>query len=289
MFLHTLFLFFLFHFQMTEFLPSSTITTHRDSTLFSTKLNRQIVLDIILPANVSPTTRLPVLFMNDGQDLERLNMKVVLEKQFSARKTPPFVLVAIHCGDRMQEYGVASQADYKKRGSKAGLYNAFILTELLPHIRQQYHTSLNPDKNIFCGFSLGGLSAFDMVWNNATVFGKVGVFSGSFWWRQRAYENAYSDEKDRIAHNLVKNNVGNKQLAAGMKFWLQTGTNDEQEDRNKNGIIDSIDDTLDLIKELEKKGFHQKIDIEYVEVVGGQHNQGTWSAVMPQFLDWAFN
>ena len=34
----------------------------------------------------------------------------------------------------------------------------------------------------------------------------------------------------------------------GLKFFFQCGNMDETMDRNKNGIIDSIDDTLDLIQ-----------------------------------------
>jgi enterochelin esterase-like enzyme len=55
-----------------------------------------------------------------------------------------------------------------------------------------------------------------------------------------------------------------------------------------NGIIDSIDDTVDLIKELENKGYNRPADIQYVEMVGGSHNVETWAEAMPKFLHWAF-
>ena len=257
----------------------------KDTTLFSKFLNRKIVLDIALPPDYGQDNhRYPILLMNDGQDLERLQMADILEYVYERQDIKRFILVAISCGDRMQEYGVASQPDYKKRGSKAGIYTKFIIEELLPYINDEYKISEKSTETVFCGFSLGGLSAFDIVWNHSDVFGKVGVFSGSFWWRQKAYTNKYSDENDRITHNLVKNS----DKKAGLKFWIQTGTDDEKQDRNKNGIIDSIDDATDLIGELEKKGYGKDTDIEYVEVDGGQHNQGTWSAVMPDFLKWAF-
>jgi enterochelin esterase-like enzyme len=89
-------------------------------------------------------------------------------------------------------------------------------------------------------------------------------------------------------HNLVRNVDDKDNSRKNLKFWIQTGTHDEKDDRNKNGIIDSIDDATDLITELEKKGFQRQRDIRYVEVVGGQHNQQTWSAIMPDFLEWAF-
>jgi enterochelin esterase-like enzyme len=260
-----------------------------DKSLISKYLKRDIRLDIILPPNyVTSTEHYKVLLMNDGQDLEQLQMVAVLDKMYALHKIEPIIMVAIHCGDRMQEYGTAAQADYKGRGSKAGQYTQFILIELLPHISKNYRTLSGSVNTAFCGFSLGGLSAFDIVWHNPQHFGKVGAFSASFWWRQKAYENQYSDELDRIMHNLVRNVDDKDNSRKNLKFWIQTGTHDEKYDRNKNGIIDSIDDATDLITELEKKGFQRQRDIRYVEVVGGQHNQQTWSAIMPDFLEWAF-
>ena len=82
--------------------------------------------------------------------------------------------------------------------------------------------------------------------------------------------------------------IRNGKLKPGLKFWFQTGTHDEQSDRNKNGVIDSIDDTLDLITELEKKGYRPVHDIQYLEIKGGKHTTGTWAEAMPHFLKWAF-
>jgi enterochelin esterase-like enzyme len=83
-------------------------------------------------------------------------------------------------------------------------------------------------------------------------------------------------------HVLVRNKEANE----GQKFWFECGTDDEKDDRNGNGIIDSIDDTQDLIKELEAKGYQQGKDISYYEIKDGQHNQKTWSEAMPVFLKW---
>jgi enterochelin esterase-like enzyme len=73
-----------------------------------------------------------------------------------------------------------------------------------------------------------------------------------------------------------------------MKFWFQTGTLDEADDRNGNGIIDSIDDTRDVIKALKNMGYQEGDDIKYVEVIGGEHNLPTWGRILPDFLQWAF-
>jgi len=71
-----------------------------------------------------------------------------------------------------------------------------------------------------------------------------------------------------------------------LKFWFKAGTEDESSDRTQNGIIDAIDDTLDLIFELEEKGYRRGPDIGYVEIAGGGHNQETWGKAMPEFLSW---
>ena len=130
---------------------------------------------------------------------------------------------------------------------------------------------------------MGGLSAFDIAWNHDHIFDVVGVFSGSFWWRKKDLKAGYTDA-DRILHAMIDESITKPDL----KFWLMTGTEDETSDRNGNGIIDSIDDTIDVIKSLVKKGYKRPDDIRYYEKVGGKHNPETWAAVMPAFLQWAF-
>ena len=249
----------------------------------STFLNRELIYDVVLPPNYENLSNLKVLYMNDGQDFNQLKIEQTLNNLYTKSAIQPLVFVGLHTNEnRLEEYGTASISDYKNRGNLAGLYQSFIVSELFPFIIANYKvSSLNID-NYFCGFSLGGLSAMDLVWGNPNYFSKVGVFSGSFWWRSKAYEDGYDDHNDRIMHVLVRNGDYN----VGQKFWLECGTNDEQDDRNNNGIIDSIDDTLDLIKELEAKGYKRGQDIEYVEIERGEHNQKTWSEAMPMFLKW---
>ena len=89
---------------------------------------------------------------------------------------------------------------------------------------------------------------------------------------------------DRILHKKVKNSV----FKPNLKFWFECGTEDETADRNNNGIIDAIDDTLDLIKELKHLGYSDEA-LKYVEIEGGRHNFETWRTVFPEFLEWAFS
>lgn len=252
-------------------------------TILSGLLERDVTCTLLMPEDNDIAAPLNLLLLNDGQEAGNLRLKETYEELLNANLITPALIVAIHAGeDRIQEYGTAGQPDYKKRGSKAGLYTQFIKTELLPFIKQVIGIA---DFNItaFAGFSLGGLSALDIAWNNPDLFDKAGAFSGSFWWRGKDLAKGYTDN-DRIMHSIIRDTVSKPDI----KVWLQTGTKDETADRNKNGIIDSIDDTVDLIKELENKGLKRPAEIQYLEMVGGSHDTATWAKAMPKFLTWAF-
>jgi len=82
--------------------------------------------------------------------------------------------------------------------------------------------------------------------------------------------------------------IRNGEYYPWLKFFFQTGTLDETADRNKNGIIDSIDDTQSLIEELVKKGYNPETDIRYLELKDGKHNVATWGKAFPEFLKWGW-
>src|SRR6478752_5862906 len=124
--------------------------------LQSTHLERKVKVDCYLPTNVSAPEDLELLLINDGQDLERMGFKSLLAQLNDNRSIRPVLCVAIHAGpERRMEYGTASEADFKGRGAKAGLYTQFILEELIPLIQETYHLHTIRQKS-FAGFSLGG-------------------------------------------------------------------------------------------------------------------------------------
>lgn len=228
--------------------------------------------------------RYPTLYVNDGQDQEAMQIRETLAKLFQRRLIPPIIVVAVPTNeDRLQEYGTAVCPNAQNLGTKAGEYGRFLTTELIPAINQQFRTSPNPaDIGIF-GVSLGGLSAFDIAWNQPELFGVVGVMSGSFWWRA-AEDETQMPPNQLIAHEMVKQTA----VKPALRLWFEAATQDEASDRDNNGIIDAIQDTLELIEELENIGFRRGKEVVYREVPGGRHNYDTWAQVFPHFLRWAF-
>lgn len=273
--------------QRTRIRLQPSIEIQRLENFPSKFLEREVVIEVYLPPGhfTEPAVAgYPFVIFNDGQDLEAVQLVPTLEKLWRMGRLPHLIAVGIHAGDRMQEFGTAHRADYQNRGSRASDYAQFVTLELLPMLHQRYHLSQEVTDAAIAGFSLGGLSALDIAWQYPQVFTKVGVFSGSLWWRSKAFRPEDPDA-DRIAHRMIAQGP----YRVDMKFWLQTGTLDETDDRNNNGIIDSIDDTLDLIRELERVGYQSGTDIRYLEVENGEHNPRTWGQAMPDFLQWVFS
>src|SRR5215469_7633461 len=252
--------------------------------IHSKSLNRDIKVDFFLPPETG-SPEISLLFINDGQNMKELGLATILEDLYSSDEIKPILCVAIHAGtERKMEYGTAMQTDYLGRGIKAASYTFFIMEELLPFVKHKFHQFYFTEK-AFAGFSLGGLMALDIVWNYSAEFTRAGVFSGSLWWRSLDHEDEnYNDELHRIMHQQVKKGS----YRDGLKFFFTTGSQDETHDRNNNGIIDSIDDTLALIDDLESLGYKNGEDIRYINYEDGKHDIATWSRAMPEFLKWSW-
>jgi enterochelin esterase-like enzyme len=248
-------------------------------------LERSVLIDFYLPANIGEPKELSLLLINDGQDLRTMGFEKMLGQLLHTGAITPLLCVGIHCGeDRKNEYGMMAAPDFKGRGAKAGAYCRFIFEELLPFLYKKYNIREVKEK-AFAGFSLGGLSALDLVWNYPDVFSRVGVFSGSLWWRSKdKTEKEYSQDNDRLMHRQIREGKHHP----GLKFFFQCGELDETEDRNKNGVIDSIDDTIDVMRGLLAKGYLEGSDMYYLQLADGKHDVPTWGRSMPTFLKWGW-
>jgi enterochelin esterase-like enzyme len=249
----------------------------------SVHLRRQVVIDFYLPLNTEPR-ELSLLLINDGQDLDKMGFKNILDGLMATAQISPLLAVGIHAGDRFSEYGIAGVPDYKRRGEKAFAYQQFLIKELVPLIHINYKIESFKSRGI-AGFSLGGLSAFDTAWNYPEILSVAGIFSGSFWWRSKDLDEGYDEDRDRIMHQKIKNGS----YHPDQRFYFTTGSLDETADRNNNGVIDSIDDTMAIISELQHLGFNLEHNIRYINYEDGKHDVETWGKAMPAFLLWGWS
>ncbi len=265
----------------------ATVEVVRLPKVVSRFLDNSRHIDIYLPPGYRRDPSQPAyktLYINDGQDMEQLRLRETLATLYARDRLQPIVVVAIPANaDRLQEYGTAVAPNAQGLGAKAALYNRFVTQELMPLIQQEFHVSEHVLDTAVLGASLGGLSAFDLAWNYPDIFGKVGVFSGSFWWRA-------AEDETRVPPNqlIAPAIVRQSQYRPAFRGWFEVGARDELSDRDNNGVIDAIQDTLELIDDLVALGYRRDADVMYVEVENGRHDWPTWAEALPEFLCWAF-
>lgn len=250
----------------------------------SGQLGEDRIVDVYLPRDYAPEGVLdyPVLFANDGQDMEAVDLRGILGALGGSGRMAPAIVVAIHATDRLQDYGTAHIPNAQGLGGRADRYGRFILTELMPLIASCYRVRPAASSNAIMGWSLGGLSAFDLAWRHSEHFGLVDVFSGSFWWRSDDRTIA-AKQASRIMLRRIRETPGRPAL----RMWFETGQQDESADRDGDGVIDAVQDTEELLEELELKGYRRGRDMVHLIVQGG-HDLATWKRLLPEWLTWAF-
>jgi len=241
-----------------------------------------IRLDIQLPPHYDAKRHYPVLYMDDGQDLDPVRVRETLQSLYDEDAIQPLILVAITMPkDRMGAYGLSDRkaghsvvgpTKYGDVGANAHAYSQWVAETLVPWVDAHYATHTTPEGRTVLGWSLGGLNAFDLAWQYPDVFARLGAFSPSFW---------IADAKDqRLAEQIIARDAPRKHLRA----YLAAGTAEETSDRDHDGVIDVIDDAHDVAALLRKGGTEVKV----VELKDGQHRQWAWAAMLPDFLRWAY-
>lgn len=254
----------------------------RNDKIYSRHLQKYITLTVISTPVPKDKGDFNLLLLNDGQDAEKLRVKQILDSLNKKKLIQPLLVVAIHAFDRISEYGVAGNPDYRGNGAAAEKYGNFIINELLPFVKKQSGVRKFHSVTL-AGYTLGGLSAFDIAWDHADKIDNVGVFSGALGYTDKdVSDTGFSDEKNRIIFNKIKSSRKRPHL----KYWFYAGGNEEITDRDHDGIIDVIDDTRDLIDLIKKKKVCPPGDISYTEVKDGKDDYTSWSYVFPQFLLW---
>jgi predicted alpha/beta superfamily hydrolase len=143
------------------------------------------------PGYATSRRRYPVLYLHDGQNVfdeatayagewavdETLN-KLAAGDEGAAG----CVVVAIDNGGerRLDEYSPWVNARLQK-GGEGRQYVEFLVETLKPYIDQHYRTQPDAAHTAIMGSSMGGLISFYAGVKYPKVFGRVGVFSPSFW------------------------------------------------------------------------------------------------------------
>ena len=269
--------------RLSGWLQGGAVRVERLRAVHSPELGNGRTITVYLPPGYTHDREYPLLIAHDGQEMNAWKLSDALRQHHAAGHVTPIVAAIPANADRMHEYGTAGRLNSQGLGSRAAEFQLFVTDTVVPLLRRRYQVSRRPAHTAVMGASLGGLSAFDLAWHRPDLFGVVGVFSGSFWWRT-SNASVAEQQASRIPHQVVRETAAKPAL----RLWFQAGTRDEQDDRDGNGVIDAIQDTTELIDELAAKGFSVGRDVVYRQTDGGIHHPSTWARELPAFLRWAF-
>ncbi len=256
--------------------------------MYSQKFGAERIAEVYLPGSYAqnPDQRYPVLYSFDGQQLLEMNFTQTLNQLVSGGQIAPMIVVGVFSteGDaRAEELGTGPTLNMLGWGTKSDAFNQFIVDELVPKVAATYRTLTGAAHTAVMGWSLGGLTAFYLAWQYPDVFGTVGAFSPSFWWRTPSA--AGQELQARVIPNLVQSSPARP----GLRAWFEAGTAELPfSDIDHNGVIDMIQDVQDVMSLLSAKGYQAGADMAYVQVQGGLHELSTWETVMPNFLEFAY-
>lgn len=163
------------------------------------ELNRTRTVRLYLPPSyaASPGQRYPVIYMHDGQNLfdaassyagewrvdETLN-ELARTRGFEA------IVVGIDNGGEQRMAEMSPVLNPKFGVAEGPQYLAFIVDVVKPLIDKTYRTRPDRLNTALMGSSMGGLISHDGLVRYPAVFGRVGVFSPSYWASPTMFERA---------------------------------------------------------------------------------------------------
>jgi predicted alpha/beta superfamily hydrolase len=231
---------------------------------FIPQLNVKRRLWIYLPKNYDGKKRFPVLYMHDGQNLFDANTSGFGEwgvDEFLDSVKKELIVVGIDHGGskRLQEYNPYPNENPIFKIANGKEYAAFIVNTLKKYIDQQYKTLPNKKNTYLAGSSMGGLITFYTVVQYPTIFGKVGIFSPSFWTNRNAIKQAISKQKK----------------LKDIDFYFYAGTKESEH------LVVEVMEVYKLITN-QCKNCNLKISIK----ADGEHNEKSWNKELPNFFSW---
>ena len=220
----------------------------------------------------NPQRRFPVLYLQDGQNLfdpatsfagVAWQVGETADRLIAEGKIQPLVVVGIYNTgkQRIREY-TPSRAR-KLGGGGANRYGKMLVNEVQPFIESKYRILAGAHNTGLGGSSLGGLLSVYLGLRYPEVFGKLAVLSPSVWWNQR----------------WILNFAARRRLKSRPRLWLDTGT---QEGMHTTADARRMRDVL------VHKGWQERRDLHYVEILGGQHNEAAWAQRVGPFLQYLF-
>ena len=227
--------------------------------------------DMEAPGATAP--RYPVLYLQDGQNLFDGEASFIKGRIWDVQSTvdrlvgesaiEPLIVVGIYNTgvDRMNEY--TPMRDTRLGGGRAHQYGRLLVEELKPWIDAHYRTLSGPEHTGVGGSSLGGLVSLYLGLSWPDVFGRLAVLSPSIWWGRGG----------------MLQYVRHMRPEPRPRIWLDMGLAEGPT------MVERCDA---LHRLLLRRGWREGVDLRYLRVPDGKHDELAWAERVEPFLRFLF-
>ena len=139
---------------------------------------------LYVPAQYSGPAPIALMVFQDGGTFVSREgawrVPTVLDNLIQRKELPNMAAVFIDSGRSEQDDGLASEQRSLEYDTLSGQYAQFLLTEVLPEVRQSVRITDDAQGRGIAGLSSGGICAFTAAWQRPDAFSKVFSAIGSF-------------------------------------------------------------------------------------------------------------
>ncbi len=252
----------------------------------STHLGPNRLVEIWLPPGYDSTsTRYPVLYMSDGQNLfdPRIastgvdwGVDEAIVRLVQRGVMPPVIVVGVwNSAERGLEYSPWQGAPN---------YARFLIEELIPRVNATFRTLTGPQNTAVIGSSMGGLLSFYLVTHHPETFGACGCMATAFPLSD-ALVQQYFPGVPKVAHPdttpyIVRDIAAGLQVPRGVRYWFDFGGH---------GIDSLFGPSHEIVREwLLRQGLKEGTDFVIRRYPESTHNEASWRARLEDPLTFLF-
>jgi len=233
-------------------------------------LGRSRTLRIYLPPGYETSGKhYPVLYMHDGQNLfddatSYIGEWGVDETLDALARKGALELIVVGI-DNGQEKRVAELTPWpnpdQSKVAEGAQYLDFVVGTVKPWVDARYRTLGDRDHTGILGSSLGGLISDYAMRRHPDVFGRVGIFSPSYWYSDKVWDYAKANPP-----------------RPGTRIWLVAG----------GGEGDDMTQPMQRMAALLRAQGGDGVRLQTAIRPGAEHNETAWRAEFPQAVQFLF-
>ena len=242
---------------------------------------------IWLPPGYDSTrsTRYPVLYMHDGQNLfdPRIAFTGVdwgvdeaVVRLSQAGTIPPVIVVGVwNSAERGTEYSP---------WHRASAYARFLVEELMPRVNAEFRTLTGRENTAVMGSSMGGLLSFYLVTHHPDVFGACGCVSTHFPLSEAVVAQVFRGvppvQSPDTTPYIIRDIASGLKAPRGARYWFDFGSQ---------GLDSAYTQTHEAVRAwLLRQGLFEGKDFVVRRYEGATHNEASWRARLDDPLTFLF-